>query len=417
MSVSKMNGKKRALSAASGDSAVVESEPMTAPEERRIKKPKKAETRVCPVCEDTIPVRLLASHVVFELQRVEEICQARMEDEDLVPWEQVEEDIFNTAGPSRRTAAVRARRSLNPGQSHVSAPGTSKTSAVAQVSKTLKLVQRHRRERHIKLKEMSRADLEIDQHIPTAERRVCPVCQIAVNGENDIVEAHIDACLAHASAAAITTEAELAADGLEEYEVGGETRIRISGSVNFREIILSSRTSTGAGYDVRNPHHNDVEDEIDVDGDDSFGAAQFTEGDIILPDSTESEEVIIDSAEEDETASIAQQRLGTSLRELVAQGKVVLKSGGNGVATTTMVSTVIDSFAGLEFVLTYQQDSATLGGLMCRICLDPYADPTVSTGCWHTCCKECWLRCLGSTKLCPICKRITAAGDLRRIYL
>ena len=55
--------------------------------------------------------------------------------------------------------------------------------------------------------------------------------------------------------------------------------------------------------------------------------------------------------------------------------------------------------------------------LLCRICLDAYEEPTVSTGCWHACCRECWLRCLGSTKLCPICKRITEAVDLRRIYL
>ena len=55
--------------------------------------------------------------------------------------------------------------------------------------------------------------------------------------------------------------------------------------------------------------------------------------------------------------------------------------------------------------------------LLCRICLDPYSEPTVSTGCWHTCCRECWLRCLGSTKMCPICKRITGAADLRRVYL
>ena len=65
---------------------------------------------------------------------------------------------------------------------------------------------------------------------------------------------------------------------------------------------------------------------------------------------------------------------------------------------------------------TNEQESTRTSSL-CRICLDPYTEPTVSTGCWHTCCRECWLRCLGSTKLCPICKRITAAADLRRIYL
>jgi len=69
-------------------------------------------------------------------------------------------------------------------------------------------------------------------------------------------------------------------------------------------------------------------------------------------------------------------------------------------------------------VVTSQSCSSPVSNpSLCRICLDPYNEPTVSTGCWHTCCRECWLRCLGSTKLCPICKRITAAMDLRRVYL
>lgn len=34
---------------------------------------KRAETRICPVCEEAIPVRLLAKHSELESQRVEEI--------------------------------------------------------------------------------------------------------------------------------------------------------------------------------------------------------------------------------------------------------------------------------------------------------------------------------------------------------
>lgn len=53
----------------------------------------------------------------------------------------------------------------------------------------------------------------------------------------------------------------------------------------------------------------------------------------------------------------------------------------------------------------------------CRICLEGYTDPTTSVACWHVFCNECWLRCLGSTKLCPICKHISSASQLRRVYL
>ncbi|GJJ07126.1 hypothetical protein Clacol_001326 [Clathrus columnatus] len=261
--------------------------------DRKAKKSKKADTRVCPVCQDTIPVRLLATHEVFELQRVEEICQSRLEDDDLLPWEQVEEDLFS-AGPSRRNAAVRARRSLNPGQGSNNTSG--KMNLIAKVSKTIKTVQRHRRERHMKLKELLKVEIDEDEFIRTTGGSVCPVCQNTVPGDGDFVEAHIDACLRHAAETATANGDDLAADGLEEYEVGGETRIRIARSVNFR----------GAGYDVRNPRENDVEDDIDIDGDDAvlYGETQFTEADIIGPHHNQEEaDVDIDNEPDDGTAS------------------------------------------------------------------------------------------------------------------
>jgi hypothetical protein len=37
---------------------------------------KRAETKPCPVCEELIPIRLLAVHLDLELQRVEDIVKA-----------------------------------------------------------------------------------------------------------------------------------------------------------------------------------------------------------------------------------------------------------------------------------------------------------------------------------------------------
>jgi hypothetical protein len=42
----------------------------------RVSTAKRAETRPCPVCEELIPLRLLAVHLDLELQRVEEIVKA-----------------------------------------------------------------------------------------------------------------------------------------------------------------------------------------------------------------------------------------------------------------------------------------------------------------------------------------------------
>lgn len=86
-----------------------------------------------------------------------------------------------------------------------------------------------------------------------------------------------------------------------------------------------------------------MDDEIDIDGDDAgiFGDAQFTEGDIILPESlhsTEDEEVRVDS-DDDDVPLAKQHCVGMSLRDLVT-GKIVLKADATGVATSGTVFTV-----------------------------------------------------------------------------
>uniref|UniRef100_A0A8C5F336 RING-type domain-containing protein n=1 Tax=Gopherus evgoodei TaxID=1825980 RepID=A0A8C5F336_9SAUR len=53
----------------------------------------------------------------------------------------------------------------------------------------------------------------------------------------------------------------------------------------------------------------------------------------------------------------------------------------------------------------------------CHICLDSYSVPLTSIQCWHIHCEQCWLRTLGSKKLCPQCNAITSPSDLRRVYL
>jgi len=55
--------------------------------------------------------------------------------------------------------------------------------------------------------------------------------------------------------------------------------------------------------------------------------------------------------------------------------------------------------------------------VLCNICFDSYTKPVVSVVCWHVHCEQCWLRALGTKKLCPQCKIIIQPRDLRRVYL
>ncbi len=57
------------------------------------------------------------------------------------------------------------------------------------------------------------------------------------------------------------------------------------------------------------------------------------------------------------------------------------------------------------------------GAPKCPVCWETLKMPAVaSVNCWHVCCEECWLRQLGTKRLCPQCSTITNPEDLRKVY-
>jgi len=238
----------------------------------------------------------------------------------------------------------------------------------------------------------------------TAEQ--CPVCMQDVEGDLDVIVAHVDACLAHA-------ELHRPGGGIDTEDDGDAPR-NIEGNVDDGEddVWEESETSDGLrrlqlrqgakagtaalGFVVGDRTVDDVDDEIDVEGDDlsAFGAAQFTEADV-LTEGGDSERSRHDSVRRvtgtEVDLAIERARHANDSQTLIAalESKVRLLTGAPA-------------------------DGAAFG---CRICLELYSEPTVSVGCWHVCCSACWLRCLDASGVCPICKRITTRSDLRRIYL
>ena len=74
--------------------------------------------------------------------------------------------------------------------------------SLAQSTKTIQSVKRHRKQRHVKLKELAKDDEETsirDSWLArfTGEEITCPVCSTIVRGDQDVLDAHVDACLAH----------------------------------------------------------------------------------------------------------------------------------------------------------------------------------------------------------------------------
>lgn len=227
---------------------------------------------------------------------------------------------------------------------------------------------------------------------------------------------------------------EHSGDTYEEYEWAGQTRIRAS------SLITGGYASTGIGSNsLTNTTITAAEndEDLNVDGDDTqiFGPSQYSEKDVIPPaQSLEADKYLRsliagDSPSKATVASSSSSPFTSSATALAQTGtsKVAVDNGNVSDASSTdsndrelssplsMQGQILESLKAR--LKEYEQQSSTRDKTKCQICMDEYKSPCVSICCWHVHCEECWLRSLGSRKLCPKCNMITSATDLRRIYL
>lgn len=401
---------------------------------RAVKKPKRAETRPCPACSEHIPVRLLEAHTVLELQRVDEIVR-HIGDADPLPEADDLEDV-----PSNRSrrSAVKARQSLTALQPAPRLTSTrfhhSATTPIA-VERTIAHITRRRRVRQTRLRELAREEAA---YLPGEGEGVrCPVCGQNVRGDRDVVEAHVDACLAYESRRAeIEREREVrhGAQVCEDLEVDvdgdGGVGNDGNGDSSVRTRVITAAGLRGTGIQVC-MHTQDMEEDIDIDGTDDaiFGGAQFGEADVLGLPGNGFGDIHVNSQEQELSNHDRQGLQGTPRGSAFTESRAPSRSDSQSGDTAPTSQNSMDELdltiltarskgdhpaliAALEAKINSTPPAPT-----CRVCLSQYTDPTVSTGCWHTCCATCWLRCLGATKLCPMCLRITSASELRRIYL
>lgn len=245
---------------------------------------------------------------------------------------------FSPSNRARRSA-LKARKSLT---TSVSFSSTSPSA----IGKTIQIITRRRKARHLRLKELAK-EHEAESWIVEGGTS-CPVCAQAVRGDRDVIEAHVDACLTHESA-------RLERERLQEEDLdigGGEGSIatRVITSASLRGQYGGRNTAqhkslltlqTGTGIHVRTSNSLDVDDEVDIDGEDEamFGEAQFGEADVLaLPSSDrdlhpENEDIDIDI---DGHLGTAQEQ--QTLRHLVVEGKVLMERADS------IESKVIQSF-------------------------------------------------------------------------
>lgn len=245
---------------------------------------------------------------------------------------------------------------------------------------------------------------------------------------------HVEMCLrkseSRGNGTIDSSEDEIDVDG-DVYEWAGQTRIRAS-----TLLPGGNYSSAGIGTTIRN-HEDDEEDsELNVDGDDTqiYGAAQYSERDILLIDENEQQGYLRDLVIGENSGNTSQTRRSSS-PEIPDPEKTPLtrvennQNIANSISPNSKVDYKLASSPDLKTPESARQVIESLKAKIreyenfiknkpkCLICLDDFKKPVVSICCWHVYCQECWLYSLGARKLCPQCSMITSASDLRRIYL
>ena len=125
-----------------------------------------------------------------------------------------------------RRSAVKARKSLSAMNHRSDLSDTLELS-----SKLLLNIKRHRKQRHVKLREMTK-DEEVGGGRSSNRENVCPVCLRNVRGDQDVMEAHVDACLAHESIR--TSELQEREEREQGDDIAVEPPERVTDEASFR---------------------------------------------------------------------------------------------------------------------------------------------------------------------------------------
>ena len=193
---------------------------------------------------------------------------------------------------------------------------------------------------------------------------------------------------------------------VETYTWAGHTRVRatslVEGGLRGPGFVEITNSSEDQILDIEGDNDDETSQEFNNDG----SPSQYTESDLILPQpETEAE------AEELESRANIQEAL-TGNKNCTK----IFPSNGN-CETSSSTSLALDSDEKNIVEQLSEENDQLRQKSMCNICMDFYRTPLVSTVCWHVSCEECWMRALGTKKLCPQCKVIIQPKHLRKIYL
>lgn len=241
---------------------------------------------------------------------------------------------------------------------------------------------------------------------------------------NEDLQVHVELCLKKQENRSISDESDDdEIDVGETYSWCGQTRIRAT------SLIEGNLSTAGIGTCISKSNEN--EDElVNIDGDDyTYGQNQYSERDIILlnkEDERLHDLVVTGTSESPSTSTATARENNQNVANSVSSSPTNFldKMDVESSECDKMEVSSDNQHSNPQVIIEClkakirEYENFIKNRPKCMICLCPeFEKPVVSVSCWHVYCEKCWLATLGAKKLCPQCSMITAASDLRRIYL
>ncbi|XP_046405887.1 E3 ubiquitin-protein ligase RNF220-like isoform X2 [Ischnura elegans] len=373
----------------------------------------------CPACGITLRPGELESHYIQEVERLYKLSSVR----------RVRRDASRPAQPPATPPAAAAANRRDALAATEATP-EGRWEGNPHILPAYAPMERFETYQRIKANRQGRLRIKNRKRKP--DEATCPVCNERVHGSLEELNSHVEQCVRkHGSGVDEEENVDVEGDSemFVEYEWTGQRRIRASA------LLVGGYAGVGMATTSSASRPGEEEEDLVVDGDDTatFGPAQFSEADVVMPS--------VDGGPREE-------------KERHALREAVISPGGTancvsasendntlGTADTVEESATEDDAAAPEASECHQKTPSPeedSGGplvealknrirelegetrsvaIKCLICMDVYKKPVISICCWHVHCEECWLHTLGAKKLCPQCNMITSPSDLRRIYL
>ena len=236
---------------------------------------------------------------------------------------------------------------------------------------------------------------------------------------NEDLQVHVELCLKKQENRSISDESDDEIDVGETYSWCGQTRIRAT------SLIEGNLSTSGIGTTCMSKSNENEDELVNIDGDDdTYGQNQYSERDIILLNKEDERihDLVVDGTSESPSTSTARENNQNVANSVSSSPTNFLEK--MDVECDKMEVNSDNQHSNPQVIIEClkakirEYENFIKNRPKCMICLSPeFEKPVVSVSCWHVYCEKCWLATLGAKKLCPQCSMITAASDLRRIYL